>query len=143
MKKISLLLIVLFATITITAQNWETNFETAKIKAQEQNKQIILVFSGSDWCTPCIKLDHDIFQSKDFLNYANENWVLYKADFPRKKKNKLSKEMVSQNNALADKYNTNGYFPLVLVLEANGNEIGKTTYKKIAPKAYVEHLKSL
>ena len=34
------------------SQNWNTNFDEAKIKAEKENKNILLVFSGSDWCGP-------------------------------------------------------------------------------------------
>ncbi len=143
MKKQFLFFAFLIASLTLSAQNWKTNFEEAKLEAQKDNKHIVLVFAGSDWCTSCIKLDQSIFKSKEFIEYANENWVLYKADFPRKKKHQLSKELAAQNSALAEKYNSYGYFPLVLVLDAKGNEIGKTSYKNISPKAYIEELKNL
>jgi thiol-disulfide isomerase/thioredoxin len=38
-------------------QDWKTNFELVKKEAASQSKPIVLVFSGSDWCAPCIKLD--------------------------------------------------------------------------------------
>lgn len=90
------------------AQNWQTDFEEAKRIASEQNKNIIIVFSGSDWCAPCIKLDKNIQQSEAFKSEAAKEWVLVKANFPRKKANELSKEQTEHNRKLAEKYNIVG-----------------------------------
>lgn len=103
---------------------------------------MILVFSGSDWCAPCIKLDQQIFQSDAFINYSDANVVLVKADFPRKKQNALSEELQTQNMGLAEKYNKNGFFPLVLVLNESGKVLGEMGYEKIEPQAYIDKLKS-
>lgn len=124
-----------------SAQNWETNFQKAKTLANESKNNIVLVFSGSDWCAPCIKLDNNIWQSDEFQSHAKKNWVLLKADFPRKKSNKLSKEQTKLNSQLADKYNQNGIFPLVVILDYKGNVLGQTSYKNISPAEYVALLK--
>jgi thioredoxin-related protein len=88
--------------------------------AQQSHKLIILTFSGSDWCVPCIRLHQKFFESEVFKKYADDNLVLVNADFPRLKKNQLSKDQIKQNEALADKYNSHGIFPLTLLLDANG-----------------------
>ena len=141
MKKL-LFICLLYLPVTVCAQEWTDDFIDAMAIAQQENKPIILVFSGSDWCAPCIKLDREIWQSDEFKTYANQNVVLYKADFPRKKENKLIDQLVQQNKELADRYNPKGYFPLVLVLDTNGNILGETGYQKTSPKAYIALLNS-
>ncbi len=133
---------LLLLPIVLCAQDWKESYVDATNKAKEENKSIILVFSGSDWCAPCIKLDREIWQSEEFKTYAKQNVVLYKADFPRKKENKLKDQLVQQNKELADRYNPKGYFPLVLVLDNNGNILGETGYQKTSPKAYITLLNS-
>ena len=81
MKKILIGFIVLVSNFGF-AQEWQENFDEAKKIASEQDKNIIIVFSGSDWCAPCIKLDKNIWQSEAFKKEANEEWVLVKANFP-------------------------------------------------------------
>lgn len=132
--------LLLFISTTIFAQDWQTNFEKAKETATENNQKIILVFQGSDWCAPCIKLDNEIWSSKEFKAYAKDNYVMLKADFPRRRKNKLAKEQQKHNDALAEKYNQEGLFPLVVVLDNTGKVLGKTGYKKIDPKEYINIL---
>ena len=67
---------------------------------------------------------------------------MLQADFPRKKKNSLNIEQQEKNNALAEKYNKNGYFPFVVVLDKNGNVLGETSYKKTSPNEYINELNS-
>jgi thioredoxin-related protein len=132
-----ILVAFLFYLTTASSQNWHKTYEDAVVEAKENNKPIILVFSGSDWCAPCIKLDREIWQSNEFVNYANEHYVLYKADFPRKKANKLPEELAKHNKILAEKYNTKGYFPLVVILNSKSEFLGETGYIKVIPKDYI------
>jgi len=124
------------------SQNWITDFESAKTSAQNENKKIVLVFQGSDWCAPCIKLDKEIWHTKEFQNYAKDHFIMLQADFPKRKKNALSEQQQTHNNELAEKYNRNGYFPYVLVLDADGTVLGATGYKKISPSDYIKLLES-
>ncbi len=141
MKKITLSLISLIAFLSFShSQEWQTKFEQAKQLATEQNKAIVLVFQGSDWCAPCIKLDKEIWSQPEFKALAKDKLVMLKADFPRKKKNKLPQELQNQNNKLAELYNPQGHFPLAVVLNNKGDLLGKIGYKKIGSKAYFEKL---
>ncbi|MBM1106305.1 thioredoxin family protein [Aurantibacter crassamenti] len=123
-------------------QEWQANYATALAEANEQNKPLLLVFSGSDWCAPCIKLDKEIWKSEEFIANSKLNYILYRADFPRKKANKLPKDLEKQNKALADSYNPNGHFPLVVILSNKEKVLGQTGYKKVEPAAYISHLNS-
>ncbi len=125
------------------SQNWNTNFEDAKQDALKENKNILLVFSGSDWCAPCIKLDNVVWKSEVFKSESEKNWVLYKADFPKKKVNQLSPELTISNNKLAEKYNKNGSFPLVILLDKTGKVIGMTGFKNISAADYIQLIHSL
>ena len=144
MKFLKLFVFTTFLLVVTSgfSQNWLTDFETAKQTANEENKKIILVFSGSDWCAPCIKLESEIWESEEFKAYSSENYVLLRADFPRRKKNALSKQLQEHNNHLAATYNQNGYFPLVVVLDAQGKTLGETGYIKTTPKNYINTLES-
>jgi len=107
----------------------------------QHNQNIVLVFAGSDWCAPCIKLERQVWSSEQFQKLAKEHFIMLKADFPRKKQNKLSVQQQQKNDQLADRYNQQGNFPLVVVLNPQGQVLGKTGYKRLSPTAYFEHLK--
>ncbi|MDY8134891.1 thioredoxin family protein [Aquimarina sp. 2201CG5-10] len=143
MAKIFLSLCIGFVlNSSLTAQEWHTNIDEAKSKAATSQHNIILVFQGSDWCAPCIKLDKEVWSTSEFKTYAKEHFVMLQADFPRRKKNKLNKEQQDHNNALAETYNKNGYFPFVVVLDKNGKILGQTGYKKMPPSGYIKLLES-
>lgn len=141
MKNIAIICVFCISHMLL-GQDWHASFESALSQAQEQNKPIILVFSGSDWCAPCIKMDREIWSSEQFKTYSKEHYVLYRADFPKKSKNQLSTSLEKENKALADKYNPEGYFPLVVVLDQNENQLGHTLFKKLRPGEYIKLLNS-
>lgn len=139
--KFIFILLILFSLKSF-AQDWQTNFDKAKKIASTNNHNIVLVFQGSDWCAPCIKLDREIWSTQEFKNLAKEHFVLLQADFPKRKKNKLSTEHQQHNNALAKKYNPNGYFPYVVVLKANGETLGSIGYEKTTPELFFKKLRA-
>ncbi|PCJ98451.1 MAG: thiol-disulfide isomerase [Flavobacteriaceae bacterium] len=139
MKHFAMVLFLLFSWV-LSGQEWKENYDIAIAQALDEDKPIVLVFAGSDWCAPCIKLDKNIWQSSEFASYASEHYILYKADFPRKKINKLSKEKEEVNAKLANTYNSKGYFPLVVILNEKGDVYGTTGYANISPKEYISLL---
>lgn len=141
MKKNVMILFLFIGTLSYS-QNWKTNFEEAKAQSISENKNILLVFSGSDWCAPCIKLENTIWKSEDFKKESEQKWVIYKADFPKKKANLLSAELTARNKKLAEQYNKSGNFPLVLLLDKTGSVLGITGYKNITPQEYIQIIHS-
>ena len=144
MMKTSLILVLLFfvSVVPVNAQEWHTDISIAQQEAVNNDRPIILVFKGSDWCAPCIKLDKAVFKTETFQLYAKDHFVMLEADFPKRKKNALTEELQNHNNALAEKYNRRGIFPLVVVLDKNGKVLGETGYLKTTPASYIEHLES-
>ena len=116
------LITILLATIGLvfTTPKWETNFTIATQQAKQEHKLLLLNFSGSDWCGPCIRMEKDIFDQAEFTGFAKDALILVKADFPRLKKNRLTPALEQTNEELASKYNTKGIFPLTVVLDAQG-----------------------
>jgi len=113
------LLISLFLFLT-TNVTWLGDFNEAKQQASNSHKLILINFSGSDWCGPCIRERKEILENDAFTSYAAAHLVLVRADFPRQKKNQLSKEQTKRNELLADKYNPDGKFPYTLLVDENG-----------------------
>ena len=136
------LILTLAFSLQAFTQDWSTDFEEAKKMANSNNQNIVLVFQGSDWCAPCIKLEKEIWSTKEFQKLNKDHFVMLKADFPRRKQNQLSEEKQIQNKKLAELYNPNGYFPLVVVLDKNGKVLGKLGYEKTTPSQYFKKLTS-
>ena len=131
MKRVILSLLILFLTIEVSnAQktdhlNWIPDFEQAKKIAKQQNKPILIFFTGSDWCGLCKMLDADFFASDKFKKIADEKLVLYKADFPRRT-DLISQKQKETNQLLDKKYSKNRrqrVFPTIVITDPNGKEL--------------------
>ena len=112
--------LLLFTSFLVTPVKWLTDFNVAKTEAVKSHKLILLNFSGSDWCAPCIELRKTIFESENFIGFASDNLVLVNADFPRQNKHKLNADQKKLNEALAEKYNPQGKFPFTLLMTSEG-----------------------
>jgi thioredoxin-related protein len=110
----------LLSAIIFSVLTWMGDFSQAQKDAKDQQKLILLNFSGSDWCGPCIKLKHDVFESEAFGQYAQNKLVLVRADFPRLKKNQLPVDQQARNDQMAERYNPNGKFPLTVLINSQG-----------------------
>lgn len=116
---------------------WVTDFEAAKAEAEKSGKDLLVDFTGSDWCGWCVKLNKEVFQHDEFKNGVKDTFVLVELDFPRKKE--IDPELKKQNKALAEEYAVRGY-PTILLCDASGRPYAKTGYRKGGPEAYVAHL---
>jgi thioredoxin-related protein len=114
--KLFLLLPVIFLSLI----GWHYDLDQAKEIAKKEHKHILLNFSGSDWCGPCIRMRSEIFESEVFQKMADTQLILVNADFPRMKKNQLTLQQQELNNKMADHYNSKGRFPFTLLLDENG-----------------------
>ena len=148
MKQISalLLLFILLFTSCNNGQsssagnlNWNDNLEKAVEQARKENKAVLVNFTGSDWCIWCKRLSAEVFQQKEFEEYAKKSLVLVMLDFP--KDIQQSQETKEYNNKLAQKYGIQG-FPTILLIDGQGNLVAQTGYQPGGAAKYVEHLKS-
>jgi len=118
--------------------------DEAKMLAQKEHKHILLNFSGSDWCGPCIRLHKEIFDSEAFQQFAETNLVLVNADFPRLKKNQLSVSQQKINDAIADRYNSKGSFPFTVLLNENGKVLKQWEgFPKMTPDEFVDDVRTI
>ncbi len=129
--------------LATVAPEWKHDFEEAKKMASELKRPILMSFAGSDWCVPCIRLDKEFFNTKEFISFADNNLVLLRLDFPSRKKNQLPTSQVVHNEALAEKYNKKGAFPLVLLVDDKGAVMGKMNHPSHTITAYLNSIQSL
>jgi thioredoxin-related protein len=123
MKTFSVFLFLLLSYYSYSQQT--ATLDQSITKAKEEHKKILFFFSGSDWCSPCVRFKKNYIDNPSFKEFASTNLILFNADFPKLKKNALSKEQTAENEKLAEKYNPKGIFPLIILL----NEFG-TIQKK-------------
>lgn len=124
--KLKIAYLLLLFSLTITAQETSRlSFDQSLEKAKTENKNVLLFFSGSDWCAPCVKFKKHFVETDQFKTFSAENLIVFNADFPRLKKNKLADNITQENEKLADKYNNNGLFPMILLLNNKGEIVKK------------------
>lgn len=128
MKVIVLFFFLSFSFFDTEEAIWYSDFEEVKKIASSERKEIIMVFSGSDWCRPCIVFDQEVLSNRVFQDHISLDYVLLKLDFPTLKKNKLSADQQRHNESLAATYNKQGEFPKVLLMDATGKVLKQLDY---------------
>ncbi len=126
-----------------SAAAWTADLAAALQQAKATNKPVLAVFSGSDWCKPCIMLKQEVLDQAAFEVYAKDRFVLARFDFPRNKKNKLPADQMKLNEQAASQLNKDGVFPLVVVLSPDGKVLARTGYRAGGAAAYNAHLTEL
>lgn len=145
MQKIFLLLYALIASCSLLAEghatasrlNWTTNYEEALAQSNATSKPILLLFTASDYCPWCVKLDSEVFQTTEFANAAADKFIFVMLDLPSN--GKIPANIMAQNQRLKKQYLVKG-FPTVILINGKGQKIGETGYKKGGGKQYAEHL---
>lgn len=109
-------------------------------KASSEGKYIAVYFCGSDWCANCYKFKEQTLSHNEVKTLLNDNFVYYTADFPQR--TKLSAEVASANDLIAEKLNDEGVFPVLVIADKNWN-VKTKIYKGDLTEVVVDKLNSL
>jgi thioredoxin-related protein len=146
-SKLTLILLLLTLSSIAFADNktklkpiWLTKYTDALKYAKKFDRPILVNFTGSDWCGWCVKLKKEVFDKKEFKEFASTDVILFEADFPNRKKQ--SAAIKGQNKKLKEKFGITGY-PSIILLNSKGEKITKTGYKEGGPVKYVEMLREM
>ena len=124
----------------ISPGQWTADYVSALAQAKAQHCKVLLLFTGSDWCIWCQRLEKEIISTPAFLAYARSDLVLVKLDFPRSIQQ--PPQLVAQNQKLQQQYGIEGY-PTVIVLNSDGKKVGELGYQEGGPGPFVDKLKGL
>lgn len=102
-----------------TLEGWSTDLDKAIADAKAGKKSVLVEFTGSDWCPPCIAMRKNVFSKKEFVQAASKNFILVELDFP-----KGDKALTEKNKPLAEKYKIEG-FPTVILVNSEGKEFDR------------------
>jgi thiol:disulfide interchange protein len=97
-------------------KGWETDVDAALVLAAKENKAVMLEFTGSDWCPPCIMMGKKVFSKEEFVKAASKDYILVHLDFPKK-----DKELAEKNQPYLEKYKVSD-FPTIVLLDSKGVE---------------------
>ena len=119
------------------AQEWNKSLDLAIAKAGSNGKLVLLLFSVPDACDVCDRFEKNVIQSDAFEKYAIENYILARPDFSG-----TADMMTKADNLLiVEKYNKDGFFPWVVILDGNAKVLGKTgLYTDETPEEYIKKL---
>lgn len=137
-------LLAAFATLGVTLSSaaseeltWFTDFEAGKKAAAESGKTLLVDFTGSDWCPPCIQLKKEVFDQEAF-QAAADKYVLVELDFPQAE-DTITPEQRGKNEELAQNLGVDG-LPTVILFDAEARPFARTGYQEGGPEAYLKHL---
>jgi thiol:disulfide interchange protein len=119
---------------TVEPAAWLTDYEEALKRAGEERKPVLINFTGSDWCPPCMALHREVFATAEFNRFAAENLILLEIDFPRAKQQPA--EVIHQNHRLQQKYEIEG-FPTIVLLSPQGEETRRGGYRRGGPRPFI------
>ena len=123
------------------AAEWLQNFADAKAKAAAAGKDLLVDFTGSDWCVWCQRLDAEVFEKADFQAEITKNFVLVKLDYPQNQE-LVTAEIKAQNAELQAKYKVQG-FPTIFLMDAEGKPYAQTGYQEGGDAKYLEHVSGM
>lgn len=102
-----------------TPKGWETDVAAAMEKAKEEDKSVMLEFTGSDWCPPCIMMKKKVFSKEEFVEKASEDFILVHLDFP-----KGDPKLAEKNQVYAEEHMIDS-FPTIVLLDSEGKEYSR------------------
>ena len=120
------------------ADGWLVDFEKAKAQASKEGKSILMEFTGSDWCPPCIQLEKNVLSQEAFKTGAPKNFILLKLDSPRDK-SKQTPEEIEQYKVLSKQYAVQGV-PTIFLTDAKGKPYWTVGYSGDPADKYVANL---
>ena len=126
---------------TSTPAGWTDDFEAAKKLAAETDRDLFVLFTGTDWCSWCMRLEKEVFSQKGFIEKLSEKFVPVFIDRPEDK-TRLSERAAAQNEELLRRYRIEG-FPTVLLMDADGDVFAQTGYVKGGPENYLKQTDEL
>lgn len=112
--KSRIIVFLIFVSVYLFAQKVEfiTDWESAKNKAALENKNILVVLTGSEWCKPCKKMDRRLFSNPEFNTYTSANLIIFLVDLP--KELVVNSIVYQQFMEFKEKYQTSALSSLVL-----------------------------
>ncbi|MFC5050641.1 thioredoxin family protein [Rubritalea spongiae] len=116
---VTMMSFVVSVTSVFSADAWLKSIPEALKLSETEKKPIFVEFTGSDWCPPCIMMDKKVFSKKEFLEKAQEHYILVKIDIPQG-----DKELSKKNEKVLDEYEVTGV-PTVVLLDPQGKEFSR------------------
>ena len=117
-----------------------TEWEKAKELAQKENKQILIILTGSEWCAPCKKMDNRVIENPEFEKYAEQNLIIFLIDLPGGGL-VINSKVYQDYEKFKNKYQSNA-LPSLILTENDGTKIRTLKGKMFRLENVMKQLKS-
>jgi S1-C subfamily serine protease/thioredoxin-related protein len=127
---------------TAAFDEWLQDLDEAKRRASRENKDILILFDGSDWCGWSQRLADEIVAHSSFRDGAGQRFVLVFLDFPQQPQARAKVQDAARNARLAQLYQVNSY-PTVVLTDAGGTPYAFEGFREGGAQAYLATLTAL
>ena len=116
--------------------------EAAMPLAQEEGRDIMLEFTGKEWCPPCIHLRTKILETAEFEKAVGDKYVLVEVVFPRLPSAvaAIPEEQRNANEKLLTHHRIETGLPTVLLLDAQGYPYAQVAGARRTTADYLKEL---
>ncbi|MFT7171499.1 MAG: thiol-disulfide isomerase/thioredoxin [Paracoccaceae bacterium] len=121
---------------------WFADYDEAVKVAKEEGKDLLVDFTGSDWCGWCIKLHDEVFDHDEWITEASKSYVFVALDFPNGAEAKALVPNPERNEELKKELGVRG-FPTIFLMGTDGVPYAQTGYQKGGPAAYLKHMSEI
>ena len=120
-------------------EGWSTHIKEAFQQAKKEDKLVLVEFTGSDWCPPCIMMRKEVFSKKEFVEGASKDFVLLELDFPKKSETPTPKKHIR----FAKQHKVSGY-PTIVIFDAERQEVSRFIASRYTtPEKFLAHLQTV
>jgi thioredoxin-related protein len=121
-------------------EKWTQDFEAAKKRAAQENKDLLILFNASDANPVCQDMAEKIFAKPAFKEGVESQLVLVYVDFPQKPSNLSKVADPEQNMKLNRVYQVLGNFPTLILTDPEGRPFSQGGYSQEGPAAFAARL---
>lgn len=115
------------------------DYDLAVRLSAETERPILVVFSGSDWCYWCKKLDEEFLRRPAFTAAVTNDIILLYVDSPRDT-SVLSEKARKANPGLVERYGVKGFPSMMFLYGAQGQYVGDVKRRNMTPGDWGKYL---
>ncbi len=110
-------------------------------KESVNTKYKLVFFEGSDWCVNCIRFDRNVLSDPYFKYFLEKQDIeIERIDFPQRKKQDEATK--TYNASIAEKFDFQGIFPTIILVENTTGEIIPLNYHDQGIDDFIAQIKS-
>ena len=118
---------------------WMTNLEAAGQRAKEEQKLLLVEFTGSDWCKACLMQKKKVLETPEFEDWVEQHCVAVEIDVPNDASLVGGEQQKALNQMFCDEYGVFS-FPTLLIMTPELVEVGGYRGAQTAPAKAIANL---